>query len=79
VKITSIEKPDPGATIWSGRAKIESRNFLWFYWPRHWLHVQEQDRRNPRCWMNVDPPHGARDQILRVVRMAKRSPGNSGK
>jgi hypothetical protein len=61
VKIISIANlARPGANIWSGTARIGRRNFLWFYWPRNWLHVQEQDGRNPRCWMNIDPPAGTR-------------------
>src|SRR5229473_8579641 len=62
-KITSIEKPDRGANIWSGKANDGERNFLWFYWPRNWMHVQEQDDRNRRCWMNIDPPAGALEEI----------------
>ena len=77
MKITSVEKPDPGATIWSGRAKIERRNFLWIYWPRNWLHVQEQDGRNPRCWMNIEAPEDFREEVLKAVRRAKRSPGKA--
>jgi hypothetical protein len=79
MKITSIEKPDPGATIWSGRAKIERRNVLWFYWPRNWLHVQEQDGRNPRSWMNIETPEGFHEEVLKAIRRAKRSPGEAGK
>jgi hypothetical protein len=71
MKITSIAKPDPGANIWSGKAKIGNRNLEWFYWPRHWLHVREQDEINPRCWMNVDPPAGARPAVLKAVRLAR--------
>jgi hypothetical protein len=70
MKITSVEKPDPGATIWSGRAKIGTRTLEWFYWPRHWLHVRKRDRRNPHCWMNIEPPQGAREAIQRAIRKA---------
>jgi hypothetical protein len=76
MKITSIEKPDPGATIWSGRAKIERCSVLWLYWPRNWLHVREQDSRNPRCWMNIETPEGFREEVLKAVRRAKREAGN---
>jgi hypothetical protein len=50
MKITGIEKPlpTPAAPIWSGTAVDGSRNFQWFYWPRHWLHVREQDKTCPR-------------------------------
>jgi hypothetical protein len=79
MKITSIEKLDRGATIWRGTAKIGRRNSLWFYWPRSWLHVQEQDRRNPRCWMNIETPEGFREEVLKAIRRVKRSPGKTGK
>jgi hypothetical protein len=78
-KITSIEKPDPGATIMSGAAKIGTRSLQWFYWPRNWLHVREQDRRNPHCWMNIETPEGFREEVLKAVRRAKRIPGKAGK
>jgi hypothetical protein len=69
--ITSVVKPNQGANIWSGTATIGPRNFLWFYWPRNWLHVQEQDGRIPQCWMNVEAPAGAREQVQRAIRRAK--------
>jgi hypothetical protein len=74
IEITAIEKPDPGAVVWSGSAKLSGRRALiWFYQPRHWLHVQEQDDRNPRCWMNIDPEDGWREQVVRAVRKFERS------
>jgi hypothetical protein len=79
IEITSVQKPAPGTSVWSGKAKIGKRNLEWFYRPRGWLHVREQEPGLPRCWMNVDPPYGAREQVLRAVRRAKRSPGKSGK
>jgi hypothetical protein len=73
MKITRIEKPDPkpAAPIWSGTAVDGSRNLEWFLWPRHWLHVREQDNVNPRCWMNVEPPEGAKKAILKAIREAR--------
>jgi hypothetical protein len=74
MKITGIKRPlpKPAAPIWSGTATTEAgKNLLWYYWPRHWLHVQEQDEINPRCWMNVDPPAGAKKAVLRAVREAR--------
>jgi hypothetical protein len=73
MKITGIEnpRPQPAAPIWSGTATNAGKNLLWYYWPRHWLHVQEQDEINPRCWMNVDPPAGAKKGVLRAVREAR--------
>jgi hypothetical protein len=73
MKITRIDKPlpMPAAPVWSGAASDGSRNFLWYYWPRHWLNVQEQDEINPRCWMNIDPPAGAKKAVLKAVREAR--------
>jgi len=75
--LTSVVKPDPGANIWSGTATIGGRNSLWYYWPRNWLHVQEQDGRNPRCWMNIETPEGFREEVLKAIRRAKRLPGKA--
>jgi hypothetical protein len=74
MKITSIKKPlpQPAAPIWSGAATETGKNFLWYYWPRHWLHFQEQDEINPRAWMNIDPPAGAKKAILRAIREGRR-------
>jgi hypothetical protein len=33
--------------------------------------MAEQDEINPRCFMNIEPPDGARQIVLRAVRMAK--------
>jgi hypothetical protein len=75
IEVTGIVKPDPGAAVWSGTAKVSGRRALqWFYWPRNWLHVREQDDRNPRCWMNVDPEEGWREQVLRAIRKSERTP-----
>src|ERR1700691_1492676 len=70
MKITRVEKPlpPPAAAIWHGTSIDGSRNLQWFYWPRHWLHVREQDEINPRCWMNVDPPPGAKRAVLKAIR-----------
>jgi hypothetical protein len=75
MKITKIDKPDQGATVWSGRAKTGTRTLEWFYWPRHWLHVREQQPGNPRVWINIEPPEGLKQQVLNAVRRAKRSEG----
>jgi hypothetical protein len=69
--VTSIVKPANGANIWSGRASIGNRRLVWFYCPRHWLHVQEQDHINPKCWMNIPTPEGARDAVLRAIRKTR--------
>lgn len=72
MKITSIEKPDQGATIWSGMASIGKRRLIWFYWPRHWLRVREQQPNDPRCWLDIEPPDGAKQAVLKTVREAGR-------
>jgi hypothetical protein len=74
IEITTIKKPDQGSSIWSGKASIGKRRLMWFYSPRQWLHVQEQDHINPKCWMNIDPPEGARDAVLRAIRKVKHPP-----
>jgi hypothetical protein len=76
VKITGIEKPPPPpvAPVWSGTAEEAGKNLQWFYWPSNWLHIREQDDINPRCWMNVDPPAGARRAVLKAVREIRGSP-----
>jgi hypothetical protein len=79
IEVTSVAKPDAGATIWSGKARIGKRNLEWFYRPRGWLHVREQDPGIPRCWVNIETPDGAREVVLRAVRKAKRSPGKTSK
>jgi hypothetical protein len=73
MQITSIKKahPKPAAPIWSGTAVDGSKNYEWFYWPRCWLHVREQDKLVPQAWMNVDPPDGAKKAVLKAVRDAQ--------
>jgi len=70
MKVTGIEKPlpTPAAPVWSGTATEAGKNLQWFYWPRNWLHVREQDEINPRCWLNVDPPSDAKRAVLKAVR-----------
>jgi hypothetical protein len=70
MQITSIER-HAGSGQWLGTAHDGAKNYLWYYQPRSFLHMQEQDERNPRCWMNVEPPDGARQIVLKAVRAAK--------
>lgn len=67
MKIIKIEKH---AGMWHGTASDSAGNFLWFYQPRGFLRFQKQDEQNPRCWMNIEPPDGARQIILKAVRSA---------
>jgi hypothetical protein len=71
MNITKVIPPKNGGALWSGTATEAGKNLLWYYWPRHWLHVQEQDEINLRAWMNVDPPAGAKKAVLRAVREAR--------
>jgi len=70
MQITSIEHSGSG---WNGAASDDGKNYLWYYWSRRSLHFQEQDEINPRCWMNVDPPEGAKKAVLKAVRLARKS------
>jgi len=70
MNITSIER-HAGSGMWHGTATHAGKNCMWYFRPRSWLHVHEQDERNPRCWMNVEPPDNARQIVLKAVRTAK--------
>ena len=67
--ITSIEHSGSG---WNGAASDGGKNYLWYYWPRRSLRFQEQDEINPRAWMTVDPPHGAKPAVLKAVRLVRK-------
>ena len=41
--------------IWHGTASGEAKRYLWYYEPRGFLHLMEQDDINPRAWMYVSP------------------------
>jgi hypothetical protein len=69
MNITSIEM-HAGSGMWHGTATHAGKHLLWYFRPRSWLHVQEQDDINPRCWMNVDAPQGMRQIILKAIRTA---------
>ena len=71
LKITSINTPMARCTQWSGMASAGDKNYEWFYEPRSYLHMREQDGRNPRCWMNIEPLKGARRVVLSAVRAAR--------
>jgi hypothetical protein len=67
VEVTTIER----GTIWHGTANGEAKSYLWYYEPRRFLHLMEQDARNPRCWMYVEPPDGFRQIVLKAIRSAR--------
>lgn len=68
--ILTVEKHS-GSGQWFGEAVHEGRRYKWYYRPRGWLHVHEQDERNPRCWMNISPTAGMRTAVLKAVRTAR--------
>jgi hypothetical protein len=70
MQITNIEK-HAGSGMWHGSANDGDKNYLWYYRPRSSFRMQEQDEINPRCWMNVDPPEGAKRAVLKAVRGAR--------
>jgi hypothetical protein len=71
MKITSINKPMKRCTMWWGTAIEGEKNYEWFYTPRSRLCVREEEPRIPGCFMNIEPPHGARRKIVKTVRTAK--------
>jgi hypothetical protein len=71
MKITSINKPMKRCTMWWGEATEGEKNYHWFFTPRRFLQLQVQDEVNPRCWMNIEPPDGARHIVLKAIRVAK--------
>ncbi|MDQ1387460.1 MAG: hypothetical protein QOF56_914 [Acidobacteriaceae bacterium] len=71
LQITSVEKPLPSCMLWSGTASEGNKKYEWFYEPRRWLHMRKQEPLMPRCWMDVEPPDGARRLVVKVIRAAK--------
>jgi hypothetical protein len=71
LKITTINKPMKRCTMWWGTAIDGNKNYEWFYTPRSRLRVREEEPRIPGCFMNIEPPHGARRKIVKAVRAAK--------
>jgi hypothetical protein len=68
MQITSVEKPLPRCTLWSGTASDGKNRYEWFYEPRRWLHMRQQDPQMPRCWMYVDPPIAVRRLVVKAIR-----------
>jgi hypothetical protein len=70
-QITNINEPVKRCTQWWGIASAGTENYQWFYEPRLWLHMRRQEPLIPKCWMNIDPPHGARRAVLKAIREAR--------
>jgi hypothetical protein len=72
MKITHIEK-HVGSGMWHGTAVVSGKNHTWYFRPRSFLHMAVQDEINLRYFMNIDPPAGARQVVLKAIRTAKAS------
>lgn len=72
MKITGIEPPIGGGTLWSGTASAGSKRHEWFA-TRNGLSFgfREEEPDVPGYWMNVDPPAGAKQFILKAIRAAQ--------
>ena len=69
LQIISVDRTRSGH--WTGTARNENKSSEWHYLSGSVLRLREQDKRSPRCWMNVGPPRGARQAVLRAVREAR--------
>jgi len=58
-------------TMWWGTAIYGDGNYEWFYEPRRRLRMRKEELQIPRCFMNIDPPAGAKRAILQAVRAAR--------
>jgi hypothetical protein len=58
-------------TMWWGTASDHHGNYQWYYEPRSRLSMMKQEPLIPRCWMNIDPPLGAKRAILKAVRAVR--------
>jgi hypothetical protein len=68
MQVTSIETMGQVA---SGYAVAGAQKLEWFYRPGGFFRVREQQRDIPDCWMNIDPPVGARRAVLAALRAAR--------
>jgi len=57
--------------MWHGTAANGGEKYMWYYRPRTLLRFTKQELSIPNCWMNVDTPQGAREQIRRAVRKSR--------
>jgi hypothetical protein len=58
-------------TMWWGTAIEGLKNYEWFYNPRSRFCVREEEPGITGCFMNIEPPQGARRKIVNAVRAAK--------
>jgi hypothetical protein len=68
MQVTGIETMDQVA---SGYAVAGARKLEWFYRPGGFFRVREEQRDIPGCWMNIDPPVGAKRAVLAALRAAR--------
>jgi hypothetical protein len=68
--VTTIELHQ-GSRIWHGTATANGKNFKWYYRPRSMFDMTQQESINSNYWMNVDPPAGAKQAVLKAVRAAR--------
>jgi hypothetical protein len=64
MQITSISKPMKRCTMWWGTASYDDGNYEWFYEPRRGLCMRKKEVRIRDCFMNIQPPEGARRTIV---------------
>jgi hypothetical protein len=62
--------PMKRCTMWWGTAIDGNKNYEGFYEPRARLRVRKEEPRISGCFMNIDPPRGARRKIVKAVRTA---------
>jgi hypothetical protein len=70
-KITTIKRPLKRGIMWSGTAVNDGKRCLWYYAPRFRLSIKEEEDGIPNCFMDIDPPTGARGKILNAVRSSQ--------
>jgi hypothetical protein len=68
MKITSIHQ---GSAMWHGTATADGKKFKWYYRPRSLFDMTEEEGSIPNCWINIDPPAGAKEAVLKAVREAR--------
>jgi hypothetical protein len=68
MKVTSINKLMKRCAQWWGTASSGDEKYEWFYEPRSYVQMRKEEPQIPGCFMNIDPPAGAKEAILKAVR-----------